>query len=291
MKRTDQSILVIGLSTDLLLKRVLESANDMGVRAFLIDEAAHPLPHLTWRSGEQRLVVGKERGSTTFDLETPRSILNRSVGLVNAGVGTSNGNYLTAEWRAFLVAVFNSDHLVVVNRPPPHLWHHAWLRPMQIRTVLPSLRSWLGEQWIISDPELLIEVTSAGPCAITPITGHERFVVSEDIDRALSLLEHFPVVVSEYANGRTATLTIVGSDWVWDADDHQLAESFASAIRSGGVTEYLSEIGIVFYQFILRERADGDGWQLEDIYLQPKLVGEPETDARIVRACLGLLVS
>ena len=284
------TILILGREEDTCCRLVQEQLTGAGCHSWLLAE--HQLfPHLrlTWK-----LSITERQGVLAYnDITVPfadiSGVLSRFHGLPFPAEDfyTPDGQYISAEWNALLMAWLHWLPCRVVNRLRPELWYKPYLNVPDLVSLVPTLRFKL--------PRALVTTASAdarafcqslsGPVRYSPLTQPARYRIhTEDERERLATLEgSLPFYLTEWIDGKALDAFVMGSAVVFVEPNGHLAQESASPVKAHCV-EIGAALGLEFYRLSLIKTVDGD-WYCLSLDRVPQVYGcTPDTQREIARA-------
>ena len=199
---------------------------------------------------------------------------------------TPNGQYVSAEWNALLMAWLHKLGCPVFNRLRPELWYKSRLNVPDLASLVPRSPFKRPRSLIttVHDDARAFCRSSPGPVHYSPLTQPARYrIQSEAHQEQLALLNHsLPLYLTECVEGRALDAFVTAHDVVFVDADGNIAEDVRSATRNACV-DMGASLGLGFYRLSLVETAD-DEWFCLGLDRMPQLYNcAPDAQFQIAR--------
>jgi hypothetical protein len=206
---------------------------------------------------------------------------------------TRDGQYISAEWNALLLAWLHQLACTVVNRLRPELWYKPHLNVPDLISLVPGLHFRLPRALVASatdDARAFCRSVSGG-VRYSPLTQPARYQIQTeaDIENLAALEGSLPLYLTEWVAGKALDAFVIDREVVLVQADGKIAN-----VPSTEVDIYCTQIGeslgLGFYRLPLVITSDGD-WYCFGLDRVPHLYGcALEAQTRIAR-CLANILS
>jgi hypothetical protein len=290
------AILVLGRDEDLCCRLVREELLKTGCEVwFLREDQLLPDLKFTWMpsSTDRQGVMDYKDGRINF--ANVSGVLYRFYGIPVGpeDFNTRDGQYISAEWNALLMAWLHQLPCTVVNRLRPELWYKPHLNIPDLISLVPGLRFKLPRVLVTSasaDARAFCRSVS-GPVRYSPLTQPARYHIETeaDIENLAALEGSLPLYLTEWIAGKALDAFVVDREVILVQSGGQIANE-----TSAEVDTYCAQIGkslgLGFYRLSLVMTTDGD-WYCFGLDRVPQLYRcTLETQTRIAR-CLAHILS
>lgn len=291
------SIVIIGRDDDLCCQLVQQRLLALG-RAVLYLPEHDILPGLqvAWRlaDGVSDGVVGFGEQSIPFsDID---AVFARFHGFpVSAeDFATKDGQYISAEWHAFLEAWLNSLTCPVMNRLRPELWYKPYLTSLDLRALAPHARFRMPRVFVATRADEARDFYDrcGGRVRYSPLSLPSSYPIRSDDDLAklIDLAAVLPLHLIEMIVGDGLGVFVMDDSVVSVAADGRLVADTPAPVREMCL-EVASALGLRFCQLELVKTAE-DEWYCLGANRTPHLVGyQDEVQQAIVERLVTCLTA
>jgi len=254
---------------------------------FLAEEDLLPDLRLTWKLSGCRSDGVIEYGGRCVRFADINAVLSRFYGIPvqPEEFRTVDGQYVSAEWNAMLMAWLPSMPCRVVNRLRPELWYKQQLNAPDLASLVPDMRFKRPRTLVttIRDEVRAFCESVQGAVRYSPLAqpGRYRIETEEDRQRLFALEGTLPFHLTERVVGRGVDAFVIGSTVVpadpAGGDDGELPMDVQAHC-----TEIGTALGLDFFRLSLIYTTQGD-WYCLSLDRTPQLYGyAAETQMRIV---------
>ena len=231
------SIVVIGRESDVCCQLVrARLAADGRECLFVPEDELLPGLHFAWRiSGdESEGTVGM--GSRPIPFSDLGGVLARAWGIPVSvsSFQTKDGQYITSEWSALLLAWLHRLPCPVINRLRPELWYKTHLHVPEIVALAPGVPfKWPAVRVTTSADEARdFYHRCRGRVRYWPLTQHVPYPVetAADLDKLATLAATLPLYLTEAVAGERRDAYVVGPHVVPVAMDGGRAEALPAPV-------------------------------------------------------------
>ena len=292
-----KSVVVIGRASDLCCDLVRAGLAAQGRDCvFVPEDEALPGLHFAWRiSGEESegtLGIGPQR----IDFRDVGAVMARAWGLPVSpdAFQTKDGQYVSSEWNALLMAWLGRLPCPVVNRLRPELWYKTHLHVPEMIALAPGVRF----DW----PAVRVTTTAdatrdfyrrcGGRVRYWPLTQHVPYPVETeaDLDKLATLAGTLPLYLCEAVAGERRVAYVVGQHVVAVGPDGARAAALPRRVAQR-CRDLAGALDLAFCMLSLVVTSAGDWYGLR-LDRMPSLieVGEEarqEIGARLVAVLTG----
>lgn len=257
-------VLIIGRNGDLCCELVREHLARSGqdVR-FLPEDQLFPGLQFVWQAPSATDGrVGYENWETRFgDL---RGVFNRSSGVPvkSEDYETKDGQYISAEWHATLMAWLDRLGCPVINRVRPPLWYKTYLNVPDLLALTPVTGFAAPATLLTSrfDEAESFCRRLLGGAIYSPLTQPGRYPIrtEEDIDKLKVLSATFPIHLVEQVAGDGWKAFVAGDSVVPIRPDGEIDDDFPAEVRARCLN-LATMLGLSFLQLSLVRTPD-DQW-------------------------------
>lgn len=212
------SVVVIGRTSDLCCQLVRDGLAAQGRDSlFVPEDEVLPGLRFAWRVEGESSEGTLQFGGRRLNFREIGGVLAQAWGLpVSAeAFGTKDGQYVTSEWNALLMAWLDRLPCPVINRLRPELWYKTHLHVPEIVARAPGV----GLAW----PAVRVTTTAdearefyrrcGGRIRYWPLTQHVPYPVESeaDLDKLATLAGTLPLYLTEAIAGDRVDAYIVGT--------------------------------------------------------------------------------
>jgi len=278
------AIMVIGRESDVCCQVVRARLTADGRDClFVAEDELFPGLHFAWQiSGEESEgTVGI--GSRRIPFRDLGGVLSWAWGIpVSApSFQTKDGQYVTSEWTALLMAWLDRLPCPVVNRLRPELWYKTHLHVPEIIALAPGVPfTWPAVRVTTSADEARdFYRRCGGHVRYWPLTQHIPYPVENDadLDKLATLAATLPLYLTETVAGERLDAYIVGPRVIPVAMDGSRAEALPAPVARR-CREIADALGLTFCMLSLVATSGGDWYGLR-LDRMPSLI-EVGEDAR-----------
>jgi hypothetical protein len=284
--------LVLGAEQDPCCRLVQEELLARGSKVcFLRESQLFPDLKFTWEpSGEScRGIVDSTHGRLRFGDIT--AVFSRFYGIPVGpeDYNTRDGQYISAEWNALLMAWLQQIPCPVVNRLRPELWYKSHLNVPDLLSLVPGLRFKLPPALVTSsfDNARSFCRRLAGPVNYAPLTQQVSYLVQTetDVEKLAALEGSLPFYLTERVSGTKLDAFVVSRDVVLVRTDGSVAQEIPAEVQRACV-QVGEALGLEFYRLSLVMTAKGE-WYCFGLDRIPQIYEcGPEAKTRIA-SCLA----
>jgi hypothetical protein len=290
------AILVLGREEDLCCRLVHKELLALGRKVcFFSEDKLFPGLGFTWMPSSTCLQGAIDYKGERISFADVGGVFCRFYG-VPVGpeeFNTRDGQYISAEWNALLMAWLHQFACRVVNRLRPELWYKPYLNVPDLISLVPSLHFRLPRAIVasaIDDARGFYRSVSAG-VRYSPLTQPARYQIQTeaDIENLAALDGSLPLYLTEWIAGKVLDAFVIDREVVLVQTDGTIAN-----VPSTEVDIYCAQIGEIlglgFYRLSLVMTSDGD-WYCFGLDRIPQLYRcALEAQTRIAR-CLADILS
>lgn len=285
------AVLIIGRTEDACCQLIVQHLRDEGVSALFVPEnQLFPQLSLTWLPPGDGWVTYQD-GRVSFD--DVEAVLCRSYGIPVSPeeYETKDGQYVTAEWNALLMAWLHHMPCTVVNRLRAELWYRPQLTVPDLLMLAPEAPFRLPQTLVTTsgaDARAFWESVD-GRASYSPLTHDAVYPIRnrEDLEKLETLARSLPMRMTERVAGRRVHAFITGDEVVLVAPGGDLLDVPERTLVER-CTAVGSALGLLFYRLSLIETPAGD-WYCHGLDRLPPFypyssAAQHEIAARLARA-------
>jgi hypothetical protein len=205
---------------------------------------------------------------------------------------TADGQYISAEWNALLMAWLPRMACRVVNRLRPELWYKQHLNVPDLASLVPGIRFKRPRTLVttVIDEARAFWRSVPGAVRYSPLTQPARYRIEteEDWERLAALEGSLPFHLTEWIEGRALDALVIGSAVV-PIDPHGGSDGEIPVTVETHCVEIGAALGLDFFRLSLVHTIDSD-WYCLGLDRTPQLYGyAPEDQMRIAGSLARLL--
>ena len=202
---------------------------------------------------------------------------------------TRDGQYISAEWHALLMAWLQQIPCPVVNRLRPELWYKSHLNIPDLLSLAPGLRFKLPSALVTSsfDNARSFCRRLAGPVNYAPLTQQTSYLIQTetDVEKLAALEGSLPFYLTERISGTKLDAFVAGRDVVLVTADGSVAPEIPAELQTACV-QVGETLSLDFYRLSLVTTAKGE-WYCFGLDRIPQICAcGPEAKTLIAR-CLA----
>jgi hypothetical protein len=286
-----KSVVLIGRESDLCCRLVRDGLAAQGRdHLFIPEEDVLPGLHVAWQidgeTSEGTLGVGAVR----LAFRDVGGVLARAWGLPVSpeAFRTKDGQYVSSEWNALLMAWLDRLPCPVVNRLRPELWYKTHLHVPEIIALAPgTIFRWPAVRvTTTADQARDFHRRCGGRMRYWPLTQHIPYPIESeaDLDKLASLAGTLPLYLCETIAGDRLDAYVVGADVVVVDQGGARAGALPAQVTQQCV-KLADALGLTFCMLALAVTDAGDWYGLR-LDRMPSLVEVGEEARREVGALL-----